>query len=205
MTALPCSTRLDVCDALFDDEDEQARAKALPVAIALCASCPAKCDQQVTETSAPRTVELTVTDDEAGVELKPVRKPSRVSRASAGAAEDFGPWRSRAYIPPRERIPAAAAEAMELEAAGFTVEQIAERMCITAETATMLIAYDKPKPSLCCAGDRAGYLRHRWHDEEPCPASRAANTAYTREYVAANPEDRERRRRREQQRRRTAA
>jgi hypothetical protein len=44
----------------------------------------------------------------------------------------------------------------------------------------------EPQTAACCAGDRAGYLRHRWHGEEPCAASRAANTAYCRRYRSAH-------------------
>lgn len=58
-----------------------------------------------------------------------------------------------------------------------------------------------PDPAACCTGDRAGYLRHRWHHTEPCEASRQANTDYARDYRANHPEDRERRRLRERARR----
>jgi hypothetical protein len=38
-------------------------------------------------------------------------------------------------------------------------------------------------PGQCCAGDRAGYLRHKRRGEQACGASLEAHNAYTRAYM----------------------
>jgi hypothetical protein len=132
---------VDVFDALFDDEAPEARAAARPIAVQLCAACPSKCAEQVTEASAPLSSTAVVLTDEdvAG----PVRCPRRsaVQFAQQAARDRAGRWQSDA----RARGRAHAAEAARLAAQGLGVREIARRLDVPVEAArTLLRLTDRP-------------------------------------------------------------
>lgn len=162
MRQLPCTTRLDVYDALFDDEAPEQQAAAHRVAVRLCGSCPAPCDQKVTSTSTPRVAEElpelwlpATTEGRAeftGRESWHGRpyalrvhgcQCQRCSSAHQPGAPIRAPrvtWpKSTAYIRPADRISASATEAAGLAAKGMTVQQIADLMCVTVPTAEALL------------------------------------------------------------------
>jgi hypothetical protein len=129
---------LDVFDALFDDEAPERRTAAHQVAVRLCASCPAPCPEQVTAGSGPRSSSAVVLDDAevTGREERPARKQSRIA---AWCAANPVPWQSEAYVPPARRAEAHAREAAHLASLGLTVAQVADRLCVTVETAAALL------------------------------------------------------------------
>lgn len=168
MTLLPCTTRLDVYDALFDDEAPEQQATAHPIAVRLCASCPAPCPEKVTEASAPREVELLpdgwlprTTVGHAGFTgLEPWHGRAdavqvhgcRCQRCTDAYQPDAKPSRqrvywpkSRAYVPVNRRIQVWAADARRLQEAGATVQGIADQLCVTADTAQALLQLPDPQ------------------------------------------------------------
>lgn len=159
---LPCTTRLDVYDALFDDEAPEQQVAAHPVAVRLCASCPAPCDQQFTAASAPRTAELLPAawlprTSEGRAEFTGAEpwhgRPDavrvhgcRCERCAYAYRPDAKPGRqrvywpkSRGYVPADRRVQVWAADARRLQQAGATVERIADHLCVTVDTARGLL------------------------------------------------------------------
>ncbi|WP_333745546.1 hypothetical protein [Streptomyces sp. IBSBF 2950] len=164
---LPCQDRLDVWDALFEDEGSEARATAHRTAVTLCAGCPRPCPEQVTEASAPRTVV-----DLAEDWLPPSREGrsqytgkekwhgtaagvpthgcychrciaaydahrDRHAQRAKGQALSVG----RMYVPVDDRVRIWATEAVALDRLGLTRAQIATQLYVTEETAEQLLAY----------------------------------------------------------------
>ncbi|MDX3165953.1 hypothetical protein PV516_19385 [Streptomyces scabiei] len=164
---LPCTERLDVWDALFEDEGSEVHAAAHRTAVTLCAGCPRPCPEQVTEASAPRTV-TELTDDWL--------PPSREGRSQYTGEEkwhgtaagvptygcscrrcvtaydahrdrkvqrDIGQNLNigRAYVAAADRVRVWATEAVALARLGLTPAEIGTQLYVTEETAEQLLAY----------------------------------------------------------------
>ncbi|HEX5567475.1 MAG TPA: hypothetical protein VFY14_11220 [Streptomyces sp.] len=144
MTALPCVGHAALYDLVLFEEDAPAaqRDQAVHRAAALCAGCPAPCDQKVTADSGPR--ELVLLEPgwmpparEGRPEPKPAPRRTWSADRRAAAAMTVG----RDYVPVPQRADAWARMAAEYAAAGMPLVGIAERLCVTEQTAADLIAH----------------------------------------------------------------
>ncbi|GAA1110682.1 hypothetical protein [Streptomyces javensis] len=164
---LPCTDRLDVWDALFEDEDSEAQAAARRTAVTLCAGCPRPCPEQITEASAPRTVTELAEDwlppSREGRSLYTGKEKWHGTAAGVpthgcychrcAAAYDAHRDRhaqrakghslsiGRSCVPVADRVRVWATEAVAQTRLGLTPAQIATRLYVTEQTAEQLLAY----------------------------------------------------------------
>ncbi|MFJ3793819.1 hypothetical protein [Kitasatospora sp. NPDC090091] len=136
MSTLPCTTRLDVYDALLDAElDTQAYKAAHDQAAQLCGACPRPCIEKVTATSAPRTVQ-----DFDDTEWIPAPAPAvLLPLNTVRRSRVYWPPTGRDYVQPDRRPTAWARMAAELADDGRTLPDIAAALCVDEATATALI------------------------------------------------------------------
>lgn len=118
MSTLPCTGHTGLYDLVLFDEDAEpaARTQALHRAAALCAGCPAPCEQKVTADSGPRELVLLADDW-----MPPARE-----------------GRTKPKTPPK-RVAIWARMATEYADQGVPLAQIAERLCVTEATAAALL------------------------------------------------------------------
>ncbi|MTE20252.1 hypothetical protein F0L17_14265 [Streptomyces sp. TRM43335] len=144
MTALPCVGRSALYDlALFEeDADPRQRQQAVHRAAALCAGCPAPCPEKVTADSGPRELVLLEPDwMPPAREGQPEPKPTPRRKWSADRRKAAAMTVGRDYVPTDRRADAWARAAAEHAAAGMPLAQIAERLCVTEQTAADLITH----------------------------------------------------------------
>lgn len=145
MTVTPCVGRADVYDTALHDEDatDAQRAQAIHTAAALCNGCPLAvgCTGRVTVDAAPAELVLLPDDwmppETAGVpipEAPPVPNAWPASRRQ-GAAITVG----REYVRTEKRPAVWARMAGDLAAAGRTVPQIADALCVSEDTVRTLL------------------------------------------------------------------
>ena len=135
---LPCIDNAALYDAvLFDDTPEDERQQAVHRAAALCAACPAKCDQMVTTDTGLRELVL----------LEPEWMPPPREGKPEPELPAFGKKRVRQhamvsdYVKPDDRVVVWARLASQRASAGMPLAAIADDLCVTEETAARLLAY----------------------------------------------------------------
>lgn len=138
MAQLPCTGQTALYDlVLFDDTTAgPARAEAQHRAAALCAACPAPCEQQVTVDTVPQTLVLLPSDW-----LPPARegKPEPEQRTPRRRQRETLPPVGRDYVRPAQRVTAWARMAGEDAARGRSLADIALDLCVSEDTAAELI------------------------------------------------------------------
>jgi DNA-binding NarL/FixJ family response regulator len=136
---LPCTGRPELFDAvLWPEDDTPAPPAAVAEAAALCARCPARCDQAVTATTQPRPVTLLADDwlPPASEGVPTPEVPTFGGRRHRQPAIATG----RDYVRPHQRETAWARMAAELADAGRTVPDIAAQLCVSEDTVRALLA-----------------------------------------------------------------
>ncbi|WP_098894223.1 hypothetical protein [Streptomyces sp. t99] len=163
---LPCLGHQDLYDALFDDADPEQWEPAHRRAMALCGACPQPCDQQVTATSAPRTVDLLSAGwMPAATEGRSLYTGKERWHGTAAGVATYGcscarcehaheahlvRHRDRArgqslrtgasYVPTTDRVDHWAAWAAELADGGTDHAAIAQELLVTEDTVRLLLA-----------------------------------------------------------------
>jgi hypothetical protein len=137
VTALPCTNRAKLFDAvLWPEDDAPAPPAAVAEAAALCARCPARCDQAVTAATQPRSVTLLAHDwlppAREGRPEPEVRKFGRRQQPAIATGLD--------YVRPHQRETVWARMAAALAGAGRSVPDIAVELCVTEDTVRALLA-----------------------------------------------------------------
>ncbi|URN11305.1 hypothetical protein LUW77_03160 [Streptomyces radiopugnans] len=144
MTALPCVGRAALYGLVLfeEDADPRKRQQAVHRAAALCAGCPAPCPEKVTVTTAPRELVLLETDWMPPTrEGRPEPTPAPRRKWSADRRKAAAMTVGRDYVPAAQREAVWARMAVEYAAAGMPLAGIAERLCVTEQTAADLITH----------------------------------------------------------------
>lgn len=145
MTTTPCVGHSALYDAALYPDDEapaEERTQAVHTAAALCDGCPiaSTCTERVTVDTAPR--ELALLPDNwlpAEREGRPEPEAPKVRTWSAERRAGTAITVGRDYVRPAQRPTAWARMAAQLASEGRTVEQIAEALCVSENTARALL------------------------------------------------------------------